>query len=104
MHRNNDNETGGDVEVMAASQTSGPDVVPSNDDEEPTKANDTLSPEHAESDEGDTTAIDKGPYGAVAILTIDGNFLRSLGFNPDHVDELRYRPYNGAVLVEPVTL
>lgn len=59
--------------------------------------------ERTESNEGDTTAIDKGPYGVVAILTMDGDFLRSLGFNPEHVDALRYRPYNGAVLVEPVT-
>jgi hypothetical protein len=72
------------------------------DNDEPTKANDSPSFERAESNKGDTTAIDKGPYGAVAILTIDGNFLRSLGFNPEHVDEIRYRPYNGAVLVEPV--
>lgn len=79
------------------------DANPLPDDDEPTKAEDPPSSEHAESNEGDTTAIDKGPYGVVAILTIDGDFLRSLGFNPDHVDEIRYRPYNGAVLVEPVT-
>ena len=71
-------------------------------DDDPTKAEDQ-PPELAESNEGDTTAIDKGPYGSVAILTIDGDFLRSLGFNPDDVDEIRYRPFNGAVLLEPVT-
>lgn len=82
--------------------TSGASPLP-DDNDEPTKADHSPSSERGESNEGDTTAIDKGPYGAVAILTIDGDFLRSLGFNPDHVDELRYRPYNGALLVEPVT-
>ena len=78
------------------------DATPLPDDnDEPTKADDKPSSERADSNEGDTTAIYKGPFGAVAILTIDGNSLRALGFNPEHVDELRYRPYNGAVLVEP---
>lgn len=78
------------------------DIALPDDNDEPTKAEDQPS-ERAESNEGDTTTIDKGPYGAVAILTIDGDFLRSLGFNPDHVDEIRYRSFNGAVLVEPLT-
>lgn len=68
-------------------------------------ANNEDSPyfEHQESSKTDEAAIDKGPYGVVAILSLDGNILRSLGINPDHVNEIRYRPYNGAILVEPVT-
>lgn len=59
--------------------------------------------ERAASDEQDTTAIDKGPFGDLAILTLNGDALLALGINPDRVDEIRYRPYNGALLVTPVT-
>ena len=85
------------------------DLTPSDDSPlpngnvEPTENEDSPSLERVESNKADTTIINKGPYGAVAILTIDADFLRSLGFNPKNVDELSYRPFNGAVLVEPVT-
>ncbi|OYR42893.1 hypothetical protein [Halorubrum sp. Eb13] len=74
-----------------------------NDNDDTAKSEDLPDSELQESSETDETAIDKGPYGVVAILSLDGNILRSLGINPDHVTEIRYRPYNGAILVEPVT-
>lgn len=58
--------------------------------------------ERASSDEKDSTAIHKGPYGDVAILTLSGDDLLSLGINPERVDQVQYRTYNGAVLIEPV--
>jgi len=102
MNRNSKNVTEIESQEVDDSQKNDESPTPSNDRE--SGESDGTNDSGVGSDgEADTTTIDKGPYGSVAILTVDEGFLRSLGFNPENVDELRYQPYNGAVLVEPVT-
>ena len=89
-------------EAAAGQSSLDPEAGTDGDPDRESEAVKTSASERAPSEESDTTAIAKGSFGDLEILTLSRDDLLSLGINPDHVDQIRYRTYNGAVLIEPV--
>lgn len=43
--------------------------------------------------------IETNDWGSAVCITLDGDDLRGMGINPDKVDSIKYRIYNGVIIV-----